>query len=175
MFNHLPLAQTVVTLCASIWEGKMSIPPADSAPNSSLSPSNKPVTAEQYFERYWAIKPEEFDISLRTNAFASYWLAAAFLPLLEKWKSSEGGKKFEPQIVITSSMNGWTKDLATSGLSVPYQMSKSAAGHFTEVLAHDLLPLGIRVNGIAPGLFVTEVRFSSASTLEDNVLTRFHR
>ena len=60
MFNHLPLEQAVVTPCASIWEGRMTLPPADSAPNSSLSPSNKPVTAEQYFERYWAIKPEEW-------------------------------------------------------------------------------------------------------------------
>lgn len=135
----------------------MSIPPADSAPNTSESPADKPVTAQQYFERYWAVTPDAFDNSLRTNSFASYWLSAAFLPLLEKWKSTEGSKKFAPQIVITSSMNGWTKDLATSGLSVPYQMSKSAAGHFTHVLAHDLLPLGIRVNGIAPGLFVTEV------------------
>lgn len=58
---------------------------------------------------------------------------------------------------MTSSMNGWTKDLSTAGLSVPYAMSKSAIGHFTSSLAHDLLPLGIRVNGIAPGLFITEM------------------
>lgn len=141
----------------------MSPPPADSAPNASESPANKPVSVQQYFERYWAISPEEFDNSLRTNAFAAYWFSAAFLPLLEKRKDSEGGKKFAPQIIITSSMNGWTKDLATSGLSVPYQMSKSAVGHFTDVLAHDLLPLGIRVNGIAPGLFVTEVYVYLAS------------
>ena len=35
--------------------------------------------------------------------------------------------------------------------------SKSAVGHATASLAHELLPLGIRVNGIAPGLFVTEM------------------
>jgi NAD(P)-dependent dehydrogenase (short-subunit alcohol dehydrogenase family) len=32
----------------------------------------------------------------------------------------------------------------------------------TAALAHELLPLGIRVNGIAPGLFPTEVRFTIA-------------
>ena len=35
--------------------------------------------------------------------------------------------------------------------------SKSAIGHATASLAHELLPLGIRVNGIAPGLFITEM------------------
>ena len=35
--------------------------------------------------------------------------------------------------------------------------SKSAIGHATASLAHELLPLGVRVNGIAPGLFITEM------------------
>ena len=72
---------------------------------------------------------------------------------------------------MTSSMNGWTKvefpslsnramsllnfhviqDAATSGRSWPYLYSKSAIGHATSSLAHEFLPLGIRVNGIAPG------------------------
>lgn len=58
-----------------------------------------------------------------------------------------------PQIVMTSSMNGWTKDIATGGYSFPYCFSKSAIGHFTSSLATELLPLGIRVNGIAPGMY----------------------
>ena len=47
--------------------------------------------------------------------------------------------------------------MATSGYSFPYSFSKSAIGIATASLAHELLPLGIRVNGIAPGLFATEV------------------
>ena len=43
--------------------------------------------------------------------------------------------------------------------------SKSAIGHATASLAHELLPLGVRVNGIAPGLFVTEM--SSPGTIND--------
>lgn len=35
--------------------------------------------------------------------------------------------------------------------------SKSAIGHGTASLAHELLPLGVRVNGFAPGVFVTEM------------------
>ena len=42
--------------------------------------------------------------------------------------------------------------------------SKSAIGHATASLAHELLPLGVRVNGIAPGLFVSEM--SSPGTID---------
>ncbi|KAJ4490022.1 NAD(P)-binding protein [Lentinula aciculospora] len=105
------------------------------------------------------IEPQDFNNVLNTNAVGAYWLTFAFLPLLEKWKVSEEGvtKKFVPQVIMTSSMNGWTKDSATSGRSYPYMFSKSAIGHATSSLAHELLPLGIRVNGIAPGLFPTEM------------------
>ncbi|THH11656.1 hypothetical protein EW145_g498 [Phellinidium pouzarii] len=148
---------TILFNNAGILEGRMSEPPAQSAPNTSLSPSSNPTSATAFLERYWSVTQEAFDNTLRTNAIGPYWLSAAFLPLLEKWKNSEGGRKFAPQIVMTSSMNGWTKNLATGGHSFPYTMSKSAIGHFTSGLAHDLLPLGIRVNGIAPGWFITEM------------------
>lgn len=92
---------------------------------------------------------------MRTNDIGPYWMTFAFLPLLEKWKeagyTATGGRKFAPQVIMTSSMNGWTKDNSTAGLSFPYQFSKSAIGHATSTIAHELLPLGIRVNGIAPG------------------------
>ncbi|KAJ4496002.1 NAD-P-binding protein [Lentinula edodes] len=105
------------------------------------------------------IEPQDFNNVLNTNAVGAYWLTFAFLPLLERWKNSdeEGTKRFVPQVIMTSSMNGWTKDSATSGRSYPYMFSKSAIGHATSSLAHELLPLGIRVNGIAPGLFPTEM------------------
>ncbi|KAG7095963.1 hypothetical protein E1B28_006648 [Marasmius oreades] len=117
-----------------------------------------------------AIKQEDFNNVLNTNSVSAYWMTFAFLPLLEKWKNSteQVTKKFVPQVIMTSSMNGWTKDSATSGWSYPYLFSKSAIGHATSTLAHELLPLGIRVNGIAPGLFATEVcsRTVTGGTLE---------
>ena len=115
------------------------------------------LTAKAFQEAYFNdLKPEVFDNVMRTNAFGPYWLTFSFLPLLEKWKevgysATTGGRKFAPQVIMTSSMNGWTKDPATSGLTFPYLYSKSAIGHATSTLAHELLPLGIRVNGIAPG------------------------
>ena len=118
----------------------------------------KPVhnSAEAFKAAYFNdLKEEDFANSINTNAVGPFWLTFAFLPLLEKWKelgyTTSGGRKFVPQVVMTSSMNGWTKDPATSGSSFPYLYSKSAIGHATSTLAHELLPLGIRVNGIAPG------------------------
>ena len=116
------------------------------------------LTAKAFQEAYFNdLKPEVFDNVMRTNAFGPYWLTFAFLPLLEKWKevgysATTGGRKFAPQVIMTSSMNGWTKDNATGGKCFPYQFSKSAIGHATSTIAHELLPLGIRVNGIAPGM-----------------------
>ncbi|KAG5220628.1 NAD(P)-binding protein [Salix suchowensis] len=114
-----------------------------------------------------AVDPNSFDNTIRTNAVGPYWMSLAFLPLLEKWKHADipAARKFVPQIVMTSSMNGWSKDSATAAFSFPYLFSKSAIGHFTSSLAHELLPLGVRVNGIAPGLFPTEVRTNHSLTL----------
>ncbi|KAK0448925.1 uncharacterized protein EV420DRAFT_1566195 [Desarmillaria tabescens] len=126
-------------------------------------------TASAYVSSFFDdIAQEAFDDTYNTNAVGPYWLTFAFLPLLEKWKLSDNPvtKKFGPQIIMTSSMNGWTKDSATSGLSYPYMFSKSAIGHATSSLAHELLPLGIRVNGIAPGLFPSAMTLPGAPTDE---------
>ncbi|CAL1699010.1 unnamed protein product [Somion occarium] len=104
------------------------------------------------------VSEEAFDNVLHVNAVGPYWLTFAFLPLLEKWKEhgyGEEGRRFPPQVIITSSMNGWTKDTDTAGRSYPYIFSKAAIGNATATLARELLPLGVRVNGIAPGLFVS--------------------
>ncbi|KAJ6537669.1 NAD(P)-binding protein [Mycena capillaripes] len=118
------------------------------------------AAAADYVAAYFdAVSQDDFTNTLNTNAVGPYWLTFAFLPLLEAWKTANtpAAEKFVPQIVMTSSMNGWTKDPATGGFSYPYLFSKSALGHATSSLAHELLPLGIRVNGIAPGLFATQM------------------
>ncbi|KAG7450046.1 NAD(P)-binding protein [Guyanagaster necrorhizus] len=129
-------------------------------------------TASAYVSSFFDdITQESFNDTLNTNAVGPYWLTFAFLPLLEKWKFSDdpATKKFGPQIIMTSSMNGWTKDSSTAGLSYPYMFSKSAIGHATSSLAHELLPLGIRVNGIAPGLFPSAMSLPGAPIDESGV------
>ncbi|XP_006463341.1 hypothetical protein AGABI2DRAFT_120163 [Agaricus bisporus var. bisporus H97] len=125
-------------------------------------------TAQDFVKALFDDVPEHtFTDSYKVNAVGPYWLTFAFLPLLEKRKlyqeanaekiQANGGRGYVPSIIMTSSMNGWTKDLATAGSSFPYSFSKSAIGTGTAALAHELLPLGIRVNGIAPGLFPSEM------------------
>ncbi|KAJ6563575.1 hypothetical protein DFH09DRAFT_477668 [Mycena vulgaris] len=136
----------------------------------SYVPPAAPATAADYVSACFDnISQEEFTDVLNTNAVGPYWLTFAFLPLLESWKNSDvpAAKKFVPQVIMTSSMNGWTKDPATSGFSFPYLFSKSALGHATASLAHELIPLGIRVNGIAPGFFATHM--TTQSTDENGV------
>lgn len=71
------------------------------------------ATASAFVKAYFDdIKPEDFTDVLNTNAVGPYWLTFAFLPLLEKWKREENqelNSKFVPQVIMTSSMNGWTK------------------------------------------------------------------
>lgn len=55
------------------------------------------------------VTEDHFSHNLETNAIGPYWLTFAFLPLLERWKSNPGGARFAPQVIMTSSMNGWTK------------------------------------------------------------------
>lgn len=73
----------------------------------------KPTTtsAADFVKAYYDEVPEHtFGDNVTTNAVGPYWLTFAFLPLLEKWKEHAGGSRpFAPQIIMTSSMNGWSK------------------------------------------------------------------
>lgn len=130
-----------------------------------FAPPAAPTAAAFRAAYFDPITEEDFDLSLRTNAVGPYWLTFAFLPLLERWKAAAGGARVAPQVVMTSSMNGWTKDPRTAGRSFPYMFSKAALGHATAALAHELLPLGIRVNGIAPGASVLACAHSTSVVL----------
>lgn len=72
--------------------------------------ADNPPTAEAFVKALFdPVSEEMFTDVYNTNAVGPYWLTIAFLPLLEKWKTSAGGKQFVPQVIMTSSMNGWTK------------------------------------------------------------------
>ena len=72
-------------------------------------------------------------------------------------RSAAHASSFSKQNTTDGVLTPYLQDPATAGSSFPYMYSKSAIGHATASLAHELLPLGIRVNGIAPGLFVSEM------------------
>ena len=78
--------------------------------------ANSHPTAQDFVKAYFDdVSEESFTKSYNVNAVGPYWLTVAFLPLLEKWKNqrtngiANGGRGFVPQVIMTSSMNGWTK------------------------------------------------------------------
>lgn len=87
---------------------------------------------------------ERFDKTLRLNLTATFFTAQAFAR-----QCADTGRT--GSIVITSSTNGFQAEAD----SCAYDASKGALVMLTRSLAVSLAPLGIRVNGIAPGLIRT--------------------
>ena len=79
----------------------------------------------------------EMDRVFKTNLYGTLWVARAALPHLQAGAS----------IITTSSIQASspTPDL------IDYAMTKAAQVAFTQALAHELTPRGIRVNAVAPG------------------------
>ena len=96
-----------------------------------------------------------FDEHVATNIRAPFFLIQAALPALR-----ESGVR---AVVNISSSSG---TLHRVGQSV-YAMTKSALDYLTRTLAGELAPLGVRVNGIAPGPIDTPIHATWAEDLDE--------
>jgi NAD(P)-dependent dehydrogenase (short-subunit alcohol dehydrogenase family) len=85
-----------------------------------------------------------WDRTFQLNVTATFFLAQAFARQCS-------ARRVPGSIVITSSTNGFQAEAD----SCAYDSSKGALVMLTRSLAVSLAPLGIRVNGIAPGLIRT--------------------
>lgn len=92
---------------------------------------------------------DDFRRQFETNFFGVYNVTRAALPILRKQRAGH--------IIQVSSAGG---RLATPGLG-SYQSAKWAVGGFSEVLAREVAPLGIRVTVIEPGGMRTDWAGSS--------------
>jgi NAD(P)-dependent dehydrogenase (short-subunit alcohol dehydrogenase family) len=92
---------------------------------------------------------EDFRAQLDANLFGVVNVTKAALPVLR----AQGGGR----IIQVSSIGG---RLATAGLSA-YQAAKWAVGGFSEVLAREVAPLGIKVTVLEPGGMQTDWAGSS--------------
>ncbi len=83
------------------------------------------------------ISSDEFDHTLRTNLYATFYLSKAALP-----RMSEGGA-----IINTTSIQAYQP----SSSLLAYAASKGAILTFTKGLSQDAIKRGVRVNAVAPG------------------------
>jgi 3-oxoacyl-[acyl-carrier protein] reductase len=91
------------------------------------------------------IEPEDVDLVVDVNVKGTFYCCQAAVPYL----AEEGGGA----IVTTSSIGGRQPSPVTG---VPYATSKAAVVGLTKRLAREVGAAGIRVNAVAPGLFLTE-------------------
>jgi NAD(P)-dependent dehydrogenase (short-subunit alcohol dehydrogenase family) len=96
-----------------------------------------------------------FDEHVATNIRAPFFLIQAALPALRESRVRA--------VVNISSSSG---TLHRVGQSV-YAMTKSALDYLTRTLAGELAPLGVRVNGIAPGPIDTPIHATWADDLDE--------
>ncbi|GKT45898.1 rhamnolipids biosynthesis 3-oxoacyl-[acyl-carrier-protein] reductase [Colletotrichum spaethianum] len=97
---------------------------------------------------------EDWTDTYRTNVAAVFYVAASFLPLLQKSTDTRPG--WSGTVVNISSISGMIKK---SQHHFSYNASKAATIHVNRMLAEEIASNGlkIRVNSIAPGVFPSEM------------------
>lgn len=95
--------------------------------------------------RMWETDAKEWTQTIATNLFGTYYMIRAIVPLLK------GGSR--PRIINMSGGGAFNPFPHYSA----YAVSKAAVVRLTETLAEELAPLGVMVNGIAPGFVATEI------------------
>ncbi|PYI16322.1 short chain dehydrogenase/reductase family [Aspergillus violaceofuscus CBS 115571] len=111
-------------------------------------------------EQLWSASMEEFSQVFDVNVTGAYFTVLAFLPLLEaanrRRPAPEKNKASAPtaQVIITSSIAGFNRRVP---FSVAYNLSKASTNQLIKILATTLSAYDIRVNGIAPGLYLSEM------------------
>ncbi|KAL4957735.1 hypothetical protein BDW69DRAFT_200321 [Aspergillus filifer] len=112
----------------------------------------------------WSIPMADFHRVFEVNTTGAYYTAIAFLPLLD----AANKRRAEPvknklssplaQIIMTSSIAGFSRKVP---FDFAYNLSKSAVNHLIKTLSTTLMDYKIRVNGIAPGLYYSEMAESN--------------
>ena len=100
----------------------------------------------------------DLDFQMDVNVMGPYRVTKAFAPMLI---ASKG------RISVTSSISGFLG----WGLGGPYCMSKHAVEAYTEVLAQEMAPFGVKVSIIEPGNYKSKITTSMRQRLIDSGYT----
>ncbi|EEP78011.1 predicted protein [Uncinocarpus reesii 1704] len=119
------------------------------------------VSLDQFIEANWKHSVEDYAETFRVNTAGFWYTAIAFLKLLHLGNET-GNKAHRSQIIGTCSTLGFGRFAATGRFA--YGQSKASQTHMMKQLSTHLVPYGIRVNMVAPGLFPTDMTASMTST-----------
>jgi NAD(P)-dependent dehydrogenase (short-subunit alcohol dehydrogenase family) len=115
------------------------------------------TTVAEYARRALELEPQDWNDTFATNTTSIAFTTFAFLELLDagnKQTPNSAPGRPSSQVLVTSSIGGY---LRAPGSNMAYCASKAAATHLVKHLAGTLAPFNIRINGLAPGLFPTEL------------------
>ncbi|GLY29990.1 SDR family oxidoreductase [Kineosporia sp. NBRC 101731] len=107
---------------------------------------------QQTQEKLEDITSESFDLTMRTNIHAMFWIVQEALPHLPAGSA----------IINTSSVQAYSP----SPTLVDYATTKAAINTFSKALAQQLAPRGIRVNVVAPGPIWTPLQAAGGQPSE---------
>jgi NAD(P)-dependent dehydrogenase (short-subunit alcohol dehydrogenase family) len=108
---------------------------------------------QQHAESLVDVSDEQFDETMKTNVYATFWITKAALPHLRPGAT----------IITTSSNQAYTP----SENLVDYATTKAAVNTFSKALAQQLAPKGIRVNIVAPGPIWTPLQTAGGQIIEE--------
>ncbi len=107
------------------------------------------------------VTTESFDKQFDINLRGTYFLSKAFIEKKIENKENEG----ESELIIISSQGG------SCASDLPYRLTKASLNSLIQALAKKYYKSGIRVNGIAPGVTISDMTKDYAGTNGNNLAT----
>jgi len=121
--------------------------PQSAIPAASIS------TVADFQKAYGETSFQEYADTFNLNSVAVWYTIIAFLGLLDEG-NKKGNVYQKSQVITTTSIASFNR-MVPGGYA--YGQSKAAATHLIKQLATGLVPFGIRSNGIAPGLYPSDM------------------
>ncbi len=97
-----------------------------------------------YYTNFFDIREQDWDVHLNTNLKGTFFLSQAVAKQMVD-------KNISGSIINIGSIAG----SQSKKYALPFCVSKAGVHHLTKIMAYELADYGVRVNGIAPGLFPT--------------------